>query len=79
MAVEFTESLPNLKTSIPPKYGDTMEASTHAAYKAFGRRNPCVVMKRTDAIHPMQFRSATEDYSSCKGIGGCRRLGAIIR
>ena len=43
----ITESLPNLKTSTPSKKGDTLEARTDAASKAFERQNPCAVMKRT--------------------------------
>jgi hypothetical protein len=46
--VAVTESLPNLKRSRPPKKVEALEASVHAAFKAFERQKPCVVMKHTE-------------------------------
>ena len=65
MAAAVTESLPNSKTSNAAKRGDAMEASKHAASSAVGRQKPCVVMKRTDLIYPVQLRSAME----VQGVG----------
>ena len=62
MAAAVTESLPNLKKSTASKRGGTLEARTNAASKAVDRQKPCVVMKRTDAIFPVQLRSATEEF-----------------
>jgi len=61
MAVAVTESLPNLKKSSVAKRAVAMEPFIHEASKALWRQKPCVVMKRTDAICPVQWRSATEE------------------
>jgi len=45
-----------------------MEPFIHRAFKAIGFQKPCVVMKRTDAIYPVQLRLATETK------GGLRKL-----
>ena len=62
MAAAVTESLPNSKTSSVPKRVDALKHRTHEAFNANERQKPCVVMKRTDAVYPVQLRSATEVY-----------------
>jgi hypothetical protein len=52
-----------LKKSNLPKMVNAMDPRIHAASKATERQQPCVVMKRTDSIHPVQLRAATE----CRG------------
>jgi hypothetical protein len=65
LAAAVTESLPNLKKRNPPK---ALESCIHAASKANGRRKPCVVMIRTDSIHTVQLRSATEEKNDVSAI-----------
>ena len=48
IALAVTESLPNLKTSDPPKRVGALKPRTHAAFKETECQEPCVVMKRTD-------------------------------
>jgi hypothetical protein len=62
MAAAVTESLPNLKKNSTAKRVTSMGARIYAASKAFGHQKPCVVMKRTDSIRPVQLRSATEEF-----------------
>ena len=61
-AAAVTELLPNLKMSTPPKMVDALKARTHTVLKAIWRQKPCVVMKRTDSIYPVQLRSGTEEF-----------------
>ena len=85
MAVAVTELLPNLKTGSVAKRGDALEASTHADFKATGCYNPCVVMKRTDAIYPVltfnrlraEFRSSLMSRVPILTVSGAAGAKAI--
>jgi hypothetical protein len=47
-----------------------LEPCIHTPSKATERQNPCVVMKRTDSIYPVQSRARCEPLALCGVIIG---------
>jgi len=69
IAVAVTESLPNLKTSTPPKTVGAVNAGFHAASKAIEHRKPCVMMIRAESIYAVHLRSALTVMPASAGLG----------